>query len=156
VPRLQAAGFEEAWPAVDWADWPRMLASIHADVGLAPLFHNAFNQGRSELHRVEFGALAVPTVAERWRGPGPYDVIRGDGVDGFLARGRQEWSDKIGALAKSPQLRADIGGRARERIVAEYNCRDRVHEIADAYMWAATNAGIGRKVRDQEAPSSNR
>lgn len=54
------------------------------------------------------------------------------------------YRNAIGRLARSPQLRADIGGAARERIGAEYDPRARAAEMADAYRWQQ-HAGIGRR-----------
>jgi hypothetical protein len=141
---LRAAGFDEVRPAVNFRVWPRALANAWPDIGISPLTPSPYNACRSEQHFLEFAALGCPTVVQRWRGAGPfpYDVVR-DGVDGLLARGRQEWGDAIGRLARSPQLRADIGGAARERVVAEYDVRDRAQELADALRWAAEHAGIG-------------
>jgi hypothetical protein len=142
---LRAAGFDEARPAAPPRDWPRALANSWPALGVSPLKPSPHNSCRSEQHWLEYSALGCPTVAQRWRGNGPfpYDAVR-DGVDGLLARGRKEWSDAIGKLARSPQLRADIGGRARERVIAEYNPTDRAVEMAEAFRWAAEHAGIGR------------
>jgi glycosyltransferase involved in cell wall biosynthesis len=139
-PRMRAAGFDEVDPMVEWKDWPRTLANAYPEIGVAPLILNHQNSCKSELHWLHFAACGAPCIGERFPGAGPYDVIR-DGVDGLLARGRREWSDSIGRLAKSPQLRADIGGAARERVIAEYNPRDRAAELADALRWAAEHAG---------------
>jgi hypothetical protein len=142
---FREAGFDEVYGHADPGVWARTLANTWPQIGISPLKPSPVNVMRTEQKWLEFGALGVPCVAQRWRGGGPfpYDVIR-DGVDGLLARGRQEWSDAIGRLARSKQLRADIGGRARERVIAEYNLADRAQEIAEAWRWAAEHAGIGR------------
>ncbi|MGD0862768.1 MAG: glycosyltransferase [Candidatus Limnocylindrales bacterium] len=135
--QLRAAGFDELHPVVDWRVWEQTLANAYPEIGVAPLRVNAYNACKSELHWLEFAAAGAPCVCERWRGgPGPYDVVR-DGVDGFLARGRAEWSDAIGKLIDSPALRAEIAGRARERIIAEYDPRQRVEQMISAWTWAA-------------------
>jgi hypothetical protein len=141
--RMRAAGFDEIRPLANQDKWPRTLAASYPEIGVAPLIVNAFASCKSELHWMEYAACGAPTVAERFRGGGPYDCIR-EGVDGLLAHGRQEWSDAIGRLAREPQLRADIGGAARERVIREYDPRQRAAEMADAYRWGAEHAGIGR------------
>jgi spore maturation protein CgeB len=75
-------------------------------------------------------------------GPGPYDVIR-DGVDGLLARNKAEWRDGLRRLAGSQTLRHELAGRARERVLAEYQADKRAEEWADAYHWAAEHGGRG-------------
>jgi glycosyltransferase involved in cell wall biosynthesis len=81
-------------------------------------------------------------VATRLMGGGPYEVIR-DGVDGLLARNKAQWRDALRSLAGSPDRRAELAGRARERVLAEYRAADRAIEWADAYRWAAEHAGRG-------------
>jgi hypothetical protein len=141
---VRSAGFDEAWPAVPYQEWPRTLASSYPEIGVAPLRLDRWSSCKSELHWLEFAACGAPSVLERSSGPGPYDVVR-DGVDGFLARGRQEWHDAIGRLAGSAQLREDIGSAARERILADYSPSKRVDELADSYRWAAEHPGINSK-----------
>jgi len=143
---LRSASWDEVRPAVDFRVWPRALANSWPDIGISPLRPSPYNACRGENHWLEFAALGCPAVVEGWRGsgPNPYDAIR-PGVDGLLARGRQEWSDQIGRLTRSPQLRADIGGAARERVIREYDPRVRAAEMADAYRWAAEHAGINRR-----------
>jgi hypothetical protein len=65
-------------------------------------------------------------------------------VDGLLARNKAEWRDKLRGLAGSPQLRTELAGRARERVLAEYDVRQRAAEWADAFRWAADHAGRAR------------
>jgi glycosyltransferase involved in cell wall biosynthesis len=143
---LHAAGFDQVFQAVGFRDWPRHLANAWPEIGAVPLRPNQFNGCRSEEHWLEFAALGCPAIVQRWRGPmGPYSCVR-DGVDGLLARGRQEWSEAVGALAGSAQLRADIGGAARERVLREYRPEDRAGEMAAALRWAAEHPASGRSV----------
>ena len=83
-------------------------------------------------------------VGERFKGDGPYSMVR-EGIDGLLARGRQEWHDAIKRLVKNPNLRIDMAAAAKERVLKEYNYKDRAKEWADAFRWAAENRG--KKVR---------
>jgi glycosyltransferase involved in cell wall biosynthesis len=120
----------------------RSLVAARPDIGLAPIVDEPFNQSRSELHWLEYSMAGAATVASRLMGGGPYDAIR-DGVDGLLARNKGQWRDALRTLAGSPGLRADLAGRARERVLAQYRAADRAMEWAAAYRWAAENAGRG-------------
>jgi hypothetical protein len=130
-----------------WVDGPlRFAASLVAarpEIGLAPLVDEQFNRAKSELHWLEYSMAGAVTVATAFNGPGPYDVIR-DGADGLLAHSAADWNRQLRALVASPSLRADLAGRARERVLAEYTVADRAIEWADAYQWAARHGGIGR------------
>jgi hypothetical protein len=120
----------------------RKLVSARPAIGLAPIGEDAFSRSHSELHWLEYSLAGAATVASRSMGGGPYDVIR-DGEDGLLARNKVEWREQLRRLAASAQLRDDLAGRARERVLAEYDARQRAAEWADAFRWAADHAGRG-------------
>ncbi len=118
------------------AAFSKALANLHGDIGIAPLGGDEFDRCKSELHWLEYAMTDMATVAQRFSGPGPYDVIR-DGVDGLMARSNRDWNDAIKRLATSKQLRDDLAGAAKERVLAEYDYRVRAAEWADALRWAA-------------------
>jgi glycosyltransferase involved in cell wall biosynthesis len=122
------------------------LVRARPEIGLAPLLGDDFDRARSELHWLEYSMAGAVTVASRTMGGGPYDVIR-PGVDGFLVKGKAEWREVLLRLARSSSLRAEVAGRARERVLAEYDARRRAEEWAAAFRWAADHAGIGRLER---------
>jgi glycosyltransferase involved in cell wall biosynthesis len=119
------------------------LVAARPDIGLVPLQDTPYNRARSELHWLEYALAGAPAIVSGLGGPGPYDVVR-DGVDGLVARSRDDWERQLRALAASPALRSDLAGRARERVLAEYTVATRAPSWADAYRWAAGHAGEGR------------
>jgi glycosyltransferase involved in cell wall biosynthesis len=118
------------------------LVRAAPDIGLAPLLGDEFDRAKSELHWLEYALAGAVTIASRTMEAGPYSVIR-HGVDGFLVKGKAEWLDTLLALVRSPDLRAEVAGRARERVLADYDAAQRAAEWADALRWAAEHAGIG-------------
>jgi hypothetical protein len=128
--------FDEQTPYITGiAAFAKALANSHGDIGVAPLGGDDFDRAKSELHWLEYAMSDMAVIAQRFNGEGPYSVIR-DGVDGILARGAQEWHDSVKRLASSSDLRAELAGRAKERVLAEYDYRLRAREWADAYRWA--------------------
>jgi hypothetical protein len=139
-PHIRAA-VDTAVPYLpDVGGFARTLASLRPAIGVAPVGQDDFSRGRSELHWLEYSLAGAATVASRTMGGGPYDVIR-DGVDGLLARNKSQWREQMGRLAASPALREELAGRARERVLADYDARKRAGEWADALRWAAEHAG---------------
>jgi glycosyltransferase involved in cell wall biosynthesis len=135
-------GYMEDIPA-----FSRKMADVHPDIGIAPLVGDDFDANKSELHWLEYTMAGAATIAQRWSGgpdAGPYNVIR-DGVDGLLAKGRQEWYDALRRLIREPNLRADLASAARERVLADYHFEKRAEEWAAAFYWAADHAGIGAR-----------
>jgi hypothetical protein len=134
---------DEVHPYVEGAPaFAAALAAIRPDIGLAPLVDDEFDRGRSELHWLEYAMAGAATVATWTMGGGPYDVIR-DGVDGMLARNRADWREVLRRLAGSRTMRQELAGRARERVLSEYDANVRAEEWADAYRWAAEHGGRG-------------
>ncbi len=143
-PRVLAA-VDEIHPWVDGLpEFARSLVQAGPDVGLAPLRDEPFNRAKSELHWMEYSLAGAATIVSGFRDGGPYDAVR-DGVDALVAREPEDWLRHLRALAGSSDLRAEIAGRARERVAAEYSTDARAPEWADAYRWAAAHPGFGRR-----------
>jgi glycosyltransferase involved in cell wall biosynthesis len=139
-----AAAVDETRPWVQ--GMPAFAAALVAakpDIGLAPLADTPYNRARSELHWLEYAMAGAPTIASGFDDAGPYDPIS-DGIDGLVARTPADWDRHLRALAASPELRTEIAGRARERVLADYTVATRAVEWTEAYRWAAEHAGAGR------------
>lgn len=95
--------------------WANVAA---ADINLAPLeIGNPFCEAKSELKFFEAGILGVPTVASATR---TFQEAIHDGKDGFVAATAAEWTAKLEKLILDPVLRQEMGGQAREKILAKY------------------------------------
>jgi len=138
--------FDEVHPYANIREFPVALSNTHPDIGIAPLMGDMFDQGKSELHWLEYTMAGAATLAYRYNGDGPYNVIR-DGVDGVLARGRSEWSNGVKRLL-DPAFREDVASAARERVLADYDYRNRAREWKEVYEWAAEHPGYNRKETD--------
>lgn len=137
---------DEAHPSVAAGPaFAAVLANLRPHIGLAPLQPSEFASAKSELHWLEHSLVGAVTVASRLATSGPYDPIQ-DGHDGLLATGADEWQRALARLAASPALRTDMAGRARERVLAEYQAAARAVEWAAAYRWAAAHPGIGPRL----------
>jgi hypothetical protein len=95
----------------DWADlavgYPAAVASL--DIGIAPLAPNRFNDSKSALKMMEYGALGVTGVGS----PNPDNLrMHGEGV-GLIAATVDEWRTHLEAL-HDPGYRAEVAGRSRE------------------------------------------
>jgi len=144
-PAVRALVDEAHGPVAAGPAFATAIANLRPHIGLAPLQPGEFASAKSELHWLEYSLVGAATVASRFATGGPYDPIE-DGKDGLLAEGADEWQRALARLAASSALRADIAGRARERVLAEYQAAVRAVEWAAAYRWAAAHPGIGPKV----------
>lgn len=148
--------FDEAYPYVEnIRKFAEVLTGSHADVGIAPLGGDSFDKCKSELHWLEYAMVGAAFIGERFKyGEAPYSMVR-HGVDGMLAKGRQEWFDTVKALVRSKDLRQQLAGAAKERVLKEYDYKDRALEWVDAFKWAVENKGIWKHGRDTKQHSDN-
>lgn len=131
------AFFDEQTPYIAHiAEFSKALANSWGDIGIAPLGGDEFDRCKSELHWLEYAVTDMAFVGQRFSGHSPYSVVN-NGVDGLLARGSQEWHDAVKALTKSAQLRGDLAGAAKERVLRDYDYRVRAAEWAEAFRYAA-------------------
>jgi glycosyltransferase involved in cell wall biosynthesis len=112
-----------------WQDiWP-YYRSIDFDIGLAPLADIPFNRSKSPIKALEYAALGIPVIASA---VGPYAEYVLDGVTGFLVRREHEWGRYLHLLATDHQLRADMGGKAKEH-AAEWTIQNGWERWAAVY-----------------------
>lgn len=123
----------------------KLLTNAWPEIGIAPLGGDEFDQAKSELHWLEYSMAGAAFIGQRYKGEGPYAPVR-NGIDGLLAKGRQEWHDAMKTLVRNPNLRLDMAAAAKERVLKEYHYKDRAKEWADAFRWAAENRGKKVKV----------
>lgn len=82
------------------------------DIGVIPLVSSKFNESKSYIKALEMAALGIPVVASNVT---PYKEFINDEIDGFLVNGEKEWIEAIQSLVNSPELRQQMGARARAK-----------------------------------------
>jgi glycosyltransferase involved in cell wall biosynthesis len=103
-----------------------------ADIGIAPFPDTGWTPWRCHGKVLQYMALGLPLVASSI---GIVPDYVSDGVNGFLASSEADWTEKLSALIRNPELRARIGAEARRTIEERYSARiwaERVGEIFSA------------------------
>lgn len=120
--------FYQPWIQVN--DEPqRFYESIDFDIGLCPLAPTTFNDSKSFVKTLEYGARGIPAIATDC--PAYRPVIE-HGVNGFLVKRDHEWLKYMSELAADNELRFKMGRAARE-MAREHLIENRWEEWADAY-----------------------
>jgi len=119
VRRLAPQGLEDYWAA---------LAA--ADVFLAPLTRNAFNDCKSAIKWLEAANLGVATIAS---GTPAFDSVIDSGTDGFLCTIPNDWREALELLAAAPHRAAEMGAAARSRAHADF-CPEKLDNSLAAIM----------------------
>lgn len=105
-----------SWPRAYFTPWCEQINDywqlVDFDIGLAPLVQHVWNESKSSLKALEYGALSIPVVASA---VGPYPEYVRHGETGFLVRNDDEWGDYLRLLVNDADLRAEMGRNGREQ-----------------------------------------
>jgi glycosyltransferase involved in cell wall biosynthesis len=115
---FQAPGLEIE--AQEWCGETEVSDLAEIDVGVYPLPDEEWVLGKSGLKLLQYMGMGLPAVAER---VGTNMEIVEHGVNGFLARGPEEWHRAILSLVRDPELRRRVGRAGRETVEARYSLR---------------------------------
>ncbi len=121
--RVAGAGGVGQVPGVNVANVPWSIeqeASLFntCDIGVYPLWDDAWTRGKCGFKAIQFMASGIPVVASA---VGVNREIIQDGVNGFLAATEEEWGEKLGWLLSDPLMREKLGRAGRETIVERYS-----------------------------------
>lgn len=101
----------EVHPMVPVARYPRRLAELGLDVAVAPLIAHPFNEAKSALKVLEYGALGLPVIASDIR---PYR-----GLPVTFARNADDWIEAVRALAHDRDRAREAGAALRAYVIAQ-------------------------------------
>ncbi len=109
----------EYHPGVPLALYPAKLASLNLDLALAPLEFHIFNDCKSNLRLLEYGACGYPTICtdtEAYRGYLPCTRVYGNSTE--------EWLQAIRSHLADPAASYRMGDELREAVMRDFVLRD--------------------------------
>ena len=121
---LQLSGTDYR-PTVNAKNWDQMLHTewrqinkgeqafyelIDFEIGLAPVRDTVFGRSKSALKALEYNARGIPVIASNVK---PYQEYIVHGENGFLVKAQHEWGKYMNLLAKNPDLRREMGEKAK-------------------------------------------
>lgn len=101
--------------------YPKLLAWLCVDIGIAPLVENNFNRAKSHVKYIDYSMARIPGVYQR------IDAYTGsvkDGETGFLASTPDEWYCAMKLLITSKEQRIHIGNSAKADVMEHWNIDD--------------------------------
>jgi glycosyltransferase involved in cell wall biosynthesis len=117
---------------VDSYQYFEKLKTLNADIGIAPLEDDSFNQCKSNIKFIEYTMAGMPTVASR---VGPYSDTMDHKVDGFLPKNtHQDWYHCLSKLVESRQKRLEMVISAKKKVVANWDIRKHRQKWVDALI----------------------
>lgn len=109
----------EFHPAVGLQDYPAKLASLNLDLALAPLEFHIFNDCKSNLRLLEYGACGYPVICtdtEAYRGYLPCTRV--------YSNSTQEWLEAIRMHLSDPVASYRMGDELREAVLRDFMLRN--------------------------------
>ncbi len=101
----------EFHPAVGLQEYPVKLASLNLDLALAPLEFHIFNDCKSNLRLLEYGACGYPVICtdtEAYRGFLPCTKVQNNTTEEWLDAIRMHLADPIASYRMGDQLREAV------------------------------------------------
>lgn len=114
----------------EYIDFATYFQTQRADIFIAPLVDNLFNQAKSPLKFFEYTALGVPGVYSRLD---PFEQVITHGYDGLLASSQDEWLDNLSQLIESKEMRYQIAVNAQKTIRARWLLSQNAHQWQEVY-----------------------
>ncbi|MCS4260642.1 GT2 family glycosyltransferase [Pseudomonas protegens] len=101
----------EFHPAIGLQAYPLKLASLNLDLALAPLEFHIFNDCKSNLRLLEYGACGYPVICtdtEAYRGFLPCTRVRSNTTEEWLQAIRMHLSDPVASYRMGDELREAV------------------------------------------------
>ncbi len=99
-------------------DYPARLAALNLDLGLAPLEYNLFNECKSNLRQLEYGACGIPIICTDIR---PYQEGQQAGLPVTLVKNRyKDWVDAIRMHISDLDATARMGDELQAKVLSDW------------------------------------
>lgn len=130
--------------------YPYIVASLMADIAIAPLEKNYFNKFKTQCKYLEYAINGIPGVYSKWFYTDVLDDSDREMWDrsgtGLVADTHQEWIDALSVLIEDATMRRQIGEKAREVAIERYNFADH------ADRWQGFVEGVCNYVSNNPKP----
>lgn len=110
-PQVLRPYVKEFYEGVSFTQYPKMLASLNLDLALAPLEQNLFNDCKSNLRLLEYGACGFPVICtdtKAYAGYLPCTRVRDNTSSHWLDAIRMHLSDPLASYRQGDALREAV------------------------------------------------
>lgn len=118
-------------PWVSMIEYFSQLNELRLDFMLVPRRENHFNKAKSNVKFLEAAMCEIPVIASSFP-DAPYENDI-DGTNGILVKSAQEWRDAVNTLVSDKDKRREMGKKAKEYVLTNYNIADHSHKWVEAY-----------------------
>jgi glycosyltransferase involved in cell wall biosynthesis len=105
---------------IEWNEQNEIVELASCQIGLMPLTHDEWSEGKCGFKLIQFLALEIPAVSSP---VGVNKIIIEEGVNGYFANSDDDWYHTIEKLMLNKHLRKEMGRAGRNKIIAQYSLR---------------------------------
>lgn len=110
------------------------LNSLKLDFMIIPRADNYFNRAKSNLKFIEASMFEIPCIAQGFTdGKSPYQVNPEDQKHLVLVTDNSQWIPEIEKMIEDKEGRRELGRKAREYVLENYDINNRAHLWEAAY-----------------------
>jgi glycosyltransferase involved in cell wall biosynthesis len=121
-------------PFVTIQEYIDKLDSLKLDLMLIPRHDDYFNRCKSNLKFLEASMLEIPVIAQGFEdGKSPYQVNPQDTQRMVVITDNTKWEETIEKFIQNKQMREDIGKRAKEYVLENYDINNKIQLWENAY-----------------------
>lgn len=103
---------------IEWSEQNEVNALLDADIGVMPLYDDAWSKGKCGFKLLQYLALGLPAVASP---VGVNTEIIKNGETGFIAGDIQDWITYLTRLIEDLDLRKSMSIKGRQFIIENYS-----------------------------------
>ena len=103
---------------LDWTLEDEIEHFRSLDIGVYPLADNEWTLGKTGFKTIQYMSVGIPCVVSY---VGTNKQIVRDGVNGYLAKTKEEWVEKLSTLIKDSHLRAEMGIEGRKTVEEKFS-----------------------------------
>jgi glycosyltransferase involved in cell wall biosynthesis len=121
-------------PLVDADLYYDKINSLKLDLMIIPRADNNFNRAKSNLKFLESSMFEIPCVAQGFPdGKSPYQVNPEDAKHMVIVNDNTQWIPEIEKMISNKELRREMGRKAKEYVLENYDINKNAYKWVDAY-----------------------
>jgi len=106
------------WQFLHWNSQTEIEDLLKIDIGVMPLLHDPWSEGKCGFKIIQYLSLGIPAVASP---VGVNGKIVDDGQNGFLCATAGDWETALERLLTDAALRKKMGAEGQEKMVQQYS-----------------------------------